>query len=138
MRLRIDRHRHDRPPSWRTLEATRAVGSALRQDAGSECVVLLDCVTLLVSNLVLTFDDPFSASAERGIDREVAELIRFVDERDGYTIVVSNEVGLGVVPAHELGRAYRDLLGRANQILAQRADQVYFLVSGVPLLIKQA
>ncbi len=148
MRLRVDKHRSTRPAGWSTLEAPLEVSSALREGRGAERVILLDCVTFLVANHLLqaagpeqnSFDspsaDPFDAQIEVDVVTEVEGLISYVEEEDVEMLVVSNEVGLGIVPPYELGRAYRDVLGRANQILARHADEVLFLVAGLPMRLK--
>ena len=136
MRRRIEKHRRERPPEWRTLEAQRDVGQAILDHAGEPGVILVDCLTLLVSNLLVDADDPFAADVEAQVMAEVEGLEACVEQQSGYLIVVSNEVGLGLVPPYPLGRAYRDLLGRANHVLARRADDVYMLVAGIPVRIK--
>ena len=80
--------------------------------------------------------DPFDAQIEADVVAEVEALVEYVQEADVELLVVSNEVGLGVVPPYELGRAYRDILGRANQILARHADEVQLLVAGIPMKVK--
>ena len=80
--------------------------------------------------------DPFSANLEAAIVNEVEALIACAEALDSTMLVVSNEVGMGLVPPYVLGRAYRDILGRANQILARHADEVYFLVAGLPMQMK--
>jgi adenosylcobinamide kinase/adenosylcobinamide-phosphate guanylyltransferase len=148
MHLRVDRHRSSRPQSWYTLEASRDVGSAIQSVAGDRQAILVDCLTFLVANRLLAvsgpekdpFDDPssdpFDKTIEAGVLEEVEALALCAQEMSGSMIVVSNEVGMGVVPAYDLGRAYRDLLGRANQHLAAHADQVYLLVAGIPMRVK--
>ena len=80
--------------------------------------------------------DPFDAQIEADVVAEVEAIIDYIEETDAEMLVVSNEVGLGVVPPYELGRAYRDILGRANQILARHADEVLLLVAGIPMKVK--
>lgn len=133
MRLRIDEHRCSRPASWRTVEAPLEPAAALCQSPPSD-IVVLDCLTLLVSNLLLQDEDP--SAAERAVDREVEGLLRFYQANLASLIIVSNEVGMGVVPPYELGRVYRDLLGRANQRLAQAADKLYWMLAGLPIEVK--
>jgi len=154
MTLRIEAHKRKRPETWRTLEIDTKVGQQLREQIGDAEVVLLDCVTLLVSN-ILTGEggEPFSSpstgeekgegendeaisEAERQVTTEVEDLIACIEKYKGIFIVVSNEVGLGLVPENKLGRIYRDLLGKANQFLAQHASEVYFMISGIPVKIK--
>lgn len=125
MRQRISKHRAERPPMWETLEAPLEVPQAVQQ--ARHGVVLLDCLTLWVSNLML---------AERAVLPAVEHLLA-VQALTGKTLlVVSNEVGLGIVPENPLARRYRDLLGAANQRIAQEAQQVYLLVAGIPIQIK--
>lgn len=136
MRRRIEQHRRGRPAEWRTLEVRRDVGAAIRQHIGESRVVLLDCLSLLVSNLLLEARDIFADELETQIVTEVESLISCVRETGTHLIVVSNEVGCGLVPEYPLGRAYRDLLGRANQAVARSADRVYVLTAGIPVAIK--
>ena len=148
MRQRVVKHRASRPASWRTLEAPENVGQAIRQAAGERPVILVDCLTVLVSNRLLAasgpeedpFDapsaDPFDEAIEADVLAEVEALAACAREIDANLIVVSNEAGMGVVPPYELGRAYRDLLGRANQVLARHADEVHFLIAGIPMRVK--
>jgi len=133
MAERIVRHRGERPSTWRTIEAPRAAAAALRE--ADTAVVVVDCLTLLVSNLLLASgEDPDRAGA--AVAEELEALLGGRAERDGALIVVSNEVGLGVVPATPLGRLFRDLLGDANQRVAGAADEVVFMVSGIPLPVR--
>ncbi len=155
MRERVDKHRSDRPSAWETVEAPRDNAQALRraQDnaLGQEhpaTIILLDCVTFLVANHLMDAsapeddpfddlkDDPFDKKIEAAVVAEVESLLNYVRENDVELLAVSNEVGLGLVPAYELARAYRDILGRANQILAQQADEVLFFVAGLPMKVK--
>ena len=136
MQTRIEAHRRGRPATWRTLEAPRHTGEAIIQ-AESRAIVLVDCLTLLVSNAVLAL--PESASALEGESAalaEVDELIAAYRRGTASWIVISNEVGLGLVPPYPVGRTYRDALGRANQCLAAKADEVLFLVAGIPMKVK--
>ena len=148
MEERVIKHQADRPSAWETVEASRNVAQAIRQVRSDASVILLDCMTFLVANHLMDaaapeddpFDDPsadpFDKKIERAIVAETEALIAYVQDADVELIVVSNEVGLGLVPAYELGRAYRDVLGRANQILAKHADEVLFLVAGIPMKVK--
>jgi len=148
MQQRVAKHRADRPSGWGTVEASRNVAQAIRAARSGEKVILLDCMTFLVANHLMDaaapeddpFDDPsadpFDAEIEANVVAEVEALVAYVQETDVEMLVVSNEVGLGVVPPYELGRAYRDILGRANQILARHADEVQLLVAGIPMKVK--
>jgi adenosylcobinamide kinase / adenosylcobinamide-phosphate guanylyltransferase len=131
MRERIALHRHQRPTSWATCEEPTAVAATLTTlDTGS--VVLLDCLSLLVSNLLLAHE-PNAAAV---VDAEIVSLIATAHARELTLIVVTNEVGMGIVPAYQLGRTYRDLLGRANQRIAAAAAEVYLLVCGIPVEVR--
>ncbi|MBI3743399.1 MAG: bifunctional adenosylcobinamide kinase/adenosylcobinamide-phosphate guanylyltransferase [Chloroflexi bacterium] len=132
MRERIARHKAARAKHWETLEEPVRVAAALTKRANAHDAVLLDCLTLWVSNL-LTTEPPSSPEA---IAAETQGLLDAYDRGTASWIVVSNEVGLGVVPPSELGRLYRDALGKVNQRFAARADKVYLLVAGLALDLK--
>lgn len=136
MQERITRHRRSRPPGWRTLEAATGVGAALRSTWEGEPAVIIDCLTLLVANALAAHAHPASAAARAGVLQEVGELLAAVRDLDTHVLIVSNEVGLGLVPPNPLGRAYRDLLGEANQIIARQADTVILMMAGIPMKIK--
>ena len=139
MSARIEKHQSERPAGWVTLEISEGIAEALRGRPLQAEVVLVDCLTMLVSNLTLEgvtdFDHPDEAAATARVEAEISGLVAAIEESDADWIVVSNEVGLGLVPPYPLGRIYRDLLGRANQRLAARADEVYWLVAGIPVPI---
>jgi adenosylcobinamide kinase/adenosylcobinamide-phosphate guanylyltransferase len=143
LRLRVEQHRAGRPPSWRTIEATHDVEAALEQHARpGECVVI-DCMTMWVSNLLIERlgdgDDVPAEAALAAIDDMAARARAFAGQAapfDGDVVVVSNEAGMGVVPAYPLGRAFRDALGAANSAVAARADRVYWLAAGLALELK--
>jgi adenosylcobinamide kinase / adenosylcobinamide-phosphate guanylyltransferase len=137
MAQRIAKHRQERPAAWRTLEAPRHVGAEVRTHLHDARVVLVDCLTLLVSNVVVPMDVTTDLSAATAaVEAEVDALLQVVRESAVTCIVVSNEVGLGLVPDTPLGRVYRDLLGRANQVLAAHAQVVYFMVAGLAVDVK--
>jgi adenosylcobinamide kinase/adenosylcobinamide-phosphate guanylyltransferase len=143
MAERIARHRADRPAEWTTVEAptgaARAIGAAL---GDQRAVILEDLATLVANHLVgpghaVPNDRPLElAEVEARISTELDELFAAYPSWGADLVVVTNEVGMGVVPAYPLGRAFRDLLGRANQRVAARADEVYLLVAGLPLRLK--
>ncbi len=138
---RIARHQAARPGSWRTLETPFGVGPAIGETWQGEAVVLLDCITLLVNNLLPGGKGFEQVSVqveeyERLVMAEIEALLEAVEQIEAHFLVVSNEVGMGLVPPYELGRAYRDILGRANRALAEAADEVFFLIAGIPIQIK--
>jgi len=137
MSARIQKHRAERSVDWETLEIPVGIASHAQQIRSD--VVILDCVTLLVSNLLMQFvkDDlvderPFM----QAVQKEMDELLLAIREQEQSWIIVSNEVGFGLVPPYQTGRAYRDGLGWANQRLAREADKVIFMVAGIPTIIK--
>ncbi len=141
MQRRIEEHRRARPASWSTLEVTTHIGSQISQKIGTAQVVIVDCITLLVSNIMGQHVDQSSEQIdapliEEKVNREISELVGCIHRVDASFIMVTNEVGTGLVPASQMGRLYRDLLGRANQLLAQQADEVYLMVAGLPLRLK--
>lgn len=137
MQQHIEKHQRERPTDWRTLEAQRNVGRAITRHIGDAEVVLMDCLTMLVSNLLMDVEDASTAETKAKVMTEVQGLTTCAERAPGPLIVVSNEVGMGLVPPYPLGRTYRDLLGQANQALAQKADEVYFMVAGIPIPIKR-
>ena len=141
MRQRIEEHRRSRPATWSTLEVTTDIGSQIKQKIGGMRLVIVDCITLLVNNIFSQYshqaDEQIDASLiERGVTAEIDKLLECISHTDASFIIVTNEVGTGLVPANKVSRLYRDLLGKANQMLAARADEVYLMVSGLPLQIK--
>lgn len=137
MRERIQNHRTTRPHEWRTLEASMNVGAALLTEKFNADVVIVDCMTLLVSNILLALpeDSPFEIVMQKVKD-EIDSLLSAQEGIGGEWLIVSNEVGLGLVPPYPLGRMYRDVLGRANQMLARAAQRVVFMVAGIPMNVK--
>ncbi|MBE7469621.1 MAG: bifunctional adenosylcobinamide kinase/adenosylcobinamide-phosphate guanylyltransferase [Anaerolineae bacterium] len=136
MAQRIVAHRLARPADWQTLEAPRRVGAALAEIEIPPEALLLDCLTLLVSNILLALENEPQPTIETAVQAELDAILTAQVRLDAPLIVVSNEVGLGLVPPYPLGRVYRDVLGRANQYLAARAQRVIFMVAGLPMVIK--
>jgi adenosylcobinamide kinase/adenosylcobinamide-phosphate guanylyltransferase len=143
MAQRIKHHQSSRPSEWATIEEPKNIGEVLA-DLKQGAVVLLDCLTLLISNLLLAEQDLKEkeydfrgAEKEEEIITEVERIITVVKERGLTLVVVSNEVGQGLVPAYKLGRVYRDIVGRANQLVASQADGVYITYAGIPVEIKE-
>lgn len=134
MQARIEEHKKNRPKSWRTVEAPRHTSRALKEQMSGSDVVLIDCLTLLVSNLL--GDKVSYLEAEKKVMAEIKDLVNIMNASRASFIIVSNEVGLGLVPDNKLGRTYRDLLGKVNQLIVEHADQVYFMAAGLPLKLK--
>lgn len=137
MSARIQKHRAARPVNWETLEIPLDIASHVQQIKSD--VVILDCMTLLVSNLLMQYvkddlvdEEPFIQS----VQKEVNQLIAKMREPKQDWVIISNEVGLGLVPPYQMGRVYRDAIGWANQRLAREADKVIFMVAGIPTFIK--
>ncbi len=131
MKRRIEKHRARRPAAWDTLEEPLDPVAAIPSALAGHDTLLIDCLTLWVSNLLLQLGD--DADAETEILSRAGALLDLYDRTEARWILVSNEVGLGVAPATELGRNYRDVLGRVNQLFASRADKVYLMVAGLPV-----
>ena len=141
MRIRIAKHQAERPSHWRTLEAGLHVGDKIDIAFQDEELVLIDCMTLLISNVLCQYSDDqlenqSAELLEQQVSTEIKELQECLQRLPASFIIVSNEVGLDIVPNNRLGRLYRDFLGRANQSLAACADEVLFMVAGIPLRIK--
>ena len=126
MRARIDEHRARRSADWQTIDAPFELVSALNGVPDRQ-TVLIDCLTLWLTNVML---------AERDVDQESRELANVLAKPRGPWFVVSNEVGLGIVPDNPLGRRFRDAAGRLNQMVAERASSVIFMVAGLPMKVK--
>jgi adenosylcobinamide kinase/adenosylcobinamide-phosphate guanylyltransferase len=137
MSARIQKHRVERSLNWETLEVPLGIAAYAEQIKSD--IVILDCITLLVSNLLMQFvkddlvdEEPFIIDVEKEVNQLIAKML--AQKQDW--IIVSNEVGLGLVPPYQMGRVYRDGLGWANQRLAREADKVIFMVAGIPTVIK--
>ena len=129
MAARIARHQGDRGADWQTREEPLELAAALRAEARQDRAMLVDCVTLWLSNLMF---------AGRDLSAEISILAKEIGVIKGPLILVSNEVGLGIVPESPLGREFRDWQGRTNQELAKVCDVVAFLAAGLPVLLKPA
>lgn len=129
MHQRILRHREDRGPRWRTVEEPIALADAILAHSNPKTVVLVDCLTLWASNLLL---------ADHDLDRAGQDIARAIALASGPLIIVSNEVGLGIVPDNPLARRFRDAAGMLNQIVAATVTEAVMMFSGLPLHIKGA
>jgi adenosylcobinamide kinase/adenosylcobinamide-phosphate guanylyltransferase len=125
MKARIAEHRARRDERWQTVDAPLTLPQALR-DAG-DLPVLVDCLTLWLTNVML---------AEQDVLTGTNDLLSALSTRPAPTVLVANEVGLGIVPEHKLGRAFRDAAGILHQRIAAQADRVLFMVAGLPMVMK--
>ena len=130
MRERAVRHREERGDEFSTFEAPRELVASLRRASEQRDVVVIDCLTLWLSNLLLDGLTPLAIGAR------VSELAAAIVEVEASVIIVSNEVGLGIVPDSKLGRQFRDVSGAAHQALAARVDELYFAVMGQLLRLR--
>lgn len=138
MKERVMLHRERRPKSWKTVEEEKNILMKLEKGREGD-VFLLDCATLWVTNLLL--DESLPEPGAKPGQKEayiIEQATRLADivETGAHLIVVSSEVGLGLIPEYALGRAFRDMAGKVNQLLASKADEVYFTIAGIPLEIK--
>jgi adenosylcobinamide kinase / adenosylcobinamide-phosphate guanylyltransferase len=131
MREKIARHRNERPRTWKTVEAATDLPETIRSQSSDADVLLIDCFTLYVANVMRTGKKSDGHNSSR-----VRELRDAIHSSTTSIIAVSNEVGSGVVPAFRSGRVYRDMLGQLNQEIAAIADTVVLLVAGIPLPVK--
>ena len=136
MHRRIARHRADRPPSWRTVEAPLALADAVELAARDAQTILVDCLTIWLSNLSWEYRDSDPSHLENALQsqlRSIADTARSCD-----VILVSNEVGSGTVPESPVARAFRDTQGFLNQWVAEAASEAIVVVAGLPLYLKKA
>ena len=130
MEQRVSHHQKQRNPNWKTLDVPLFLPEAIRENSGRGQVILVDCLTLWINNLLMENDDPET------IDKHVGQLARSLENTECPVILVSNEVGTGIVPENRLARLFRDIAGFANQKIAACADRVIWMVAGIPVEIK--
>lgn len=129
MRQRIKLHKRMRPRQWKTIEKTKDLAVEIKKIKNS--TIIVECLSLLVSNLL------FESKKERGMLKQINELIAAIEKSSNNVIVVSNEVGQGIVLENKQARTYRDILGKANQLMARKANEFYILFAGIPIEIKK-
>jgi adenosylcobinamide kinase/adenosylcobinamide-phosphate guanylyltransferase len=127
MAERIARHRSDRGPRWRTVEAPRDLPAVIQREGGPGRVLLVDCLTLWLSNLMLS---------EADVPLATRSLLAALAQQGGTVLLVSNEVGMGIVPETPLGRGFRDEAGRLNQVVAAAANEVLLVAAGLAITMK--
>ncbi len=132
MAERISQHQQDRGPGWTTIEAPLELVSALSRETGEFEVLVVDCLTIWLSNVLL--------DAERNVEEEIDRLVQCLTDHGASCslVLVTNEVGSGIVPDNEVSRKFRDLAGVLNQRVAQAADEVYWMAFGIPVAVKTA
>ncbi len=144
MKDRIQKHKDSRPSTWQTIEAYKDFEMHFdSEDVKSSDGIIFDCITVMVTNLMMEpkvdfemVDMQFVNELENRIQNEVERLLKVVRANQFNIVIVSNEVGLGLVPFYKMGNFLRDIAGRINQKIAAEADEVYFTVSGIPMKIK--
>jgi adenosylcobinamide kinase/adenosylcobinamide-phosphate guanylyltransferase len=130
MQARVQRHRAERGPQWLTVEAPLHLPEAIAEHADADRVILADCLTLWVSNLLLELHDPAQ------VETRIRRLVEVLQSGAGSLLLVTNEVGCGVVPENKLARQFRDLAGSAHQAVAAVAERVVWVAAGIPLTLK--
>jgi len=130
MAQRIEHHKKMRGPEWRTIEEPVAIVDKIRQYGAKVEVILLDCITLWLSNLLTKGNNDLK------VTHEINSFTEMLKQTPTSFIIVSNEVGMGIVPADPLSRRFRDLSGAINQKIAEVADTVIYMVSGIPMFLK--
>jgi adenosylcobinamide kinase/adenosylcobinamide-phosphate guanylyltransferase len=143
MKDRIKKHKESRPQYWNTYEAYKDIHNIIDDIEKKHDTVLLDCVTLLVNNLMFDFDVDWDNISRKKIDvieyyinEQIEKLIDSIKNTDLYFVFVTNELGMGIVPENRLSRIYRDIAGRINQKIATLSDEVYLVVSSIPVKVK--
>jgi adenosylcobinamide kinase/adenosylcobinamide-phosphate guanylyltransferase len=132
MKQRVARHKKDRGKNWITLEVPIELPEAIRENSAQGNVILVDCLTLWVSNLLMQAPE----STESEIMGFVGDLEQSLQTMQCPAFLVSNEVGTGIVPENKIARQFRDIIGMANQRVAACADEVIWMVSGIPVIVK--
>lgn len=147
MKDRIKKHQAQRPDHWQTFEGYRDLDQVIAEISKQAEACLLDCLTILVTNHMMdahesvNWDKPSPAAinaVETAILNEVRTLLSEARKQELTLVLVANELGMGLVPEYPMSRAFRDIAGRVNQLVASEADEVYFVVSGIPMCIKGA
>jgi adenosylcobinamide kinase / adenosylcobinamide-phosphate guanylyltransferase len=130
LKLRVARHKEERDGTWKTVDVPIELPEAILANDGENTVFLVDCLTLWINNLLMISED------QRYIDQNVERLIEALSAATCPVILVANEVGAGIVPENRLARLFRDAAGFTNQRIAALADQVIYMVAGIPMIIK--
>ena len=130
MRERIKLHRKNRPSYWKTIEEPKKLSSLIRGSPKKTELIIIDCMTIFISNLLL------EGKSDHYVEGEISSILKTLGKSGFNSLIVSNEVGMGIVPDNPLARRFRDLAGKINQSIAKASNEVYFIVSGLALKIK--
>ena len=130
MKQRIERHKRERDKSWKTVEAPVELSAAINENSREGDVIIIDCLTLWINNLLMEIENPDV------INQCIHKLILAIKEAKCPIILISNEVGAGIVPENKLARKFRDIAGFTNQKVAECADSVIWMIAGIPVSIK--
>jgi len=130
MKQRIERHKRERDKSWKTVEAPVELSAAINENSREGDVIIIDCLTLWINNLLMEIENPDV------INKCIHKLILAIKEAKCPIILISNEVGAGIVPENKLARKFRDIAGFTNQKVAECADSVIWMIAGIPVSIK--
>ena len=144
MKIRVAKHREQRGEKWLTIEGYKNLKEQMVEKIGDEKIILLDCLTNMVSNLMImekeydwdNINKEELETLEESIKAEVVEVLDYAEENEIELVIVSNELGMGLVPPYALGRHFRDVAGRMNQLVAARAKNAYLIVSGISMKLK--
>lgn len=143
MKSRVKKHQESRPQEWKTYEIYKDIYTIVEELDKNHQTVIMDCVTLMVNNLMFTYGIEVDQATSQELDEleeyikdQIKKLMEALKKTGLYFVIVSNEVGMGIVPENKLSRIYADFVGRANQLIAKYSDEVYFVVSGIPMKVK--
>lgn len=143
MKNRVKKHQESRPKNWKTYEIYKNIYSIVEELDKNYDTVIMDCVTLMVNNLMFSYNIEIDQATleelnelEDYIRDQITKLLEAVKKTNLYFVIVSNEIGMGIVPENKLSRIYGDFVGRANQLIGKYSDEAYFVVSGIPMKVK--
>ena len=143
MKVRVRKHQESRPKEWKTYEVYKDIYSIVKELNENYDTVIMDCVTLMVNNLMFTHNIEVDKATSEELNKledyiknQITKLLEAIKKTNLYFVIVSNEIGMGIVPENKLSRIYGDFVGRANQLIGKYSDEVYFVVSGIPMKVK--
>jgi len=136
MNERIELHKKHRPDNWTAVETGKISDVGLKISETKDTIIIIDCLTLLISNFLAENNNADENDITNEIEKMIKEIREVIKKNNNKVIIISNEVGQGVIPANKISRRYIDLLGRANQLIAKHSAQFYFMFAGIPMRIK--